>query len=154
MHKFLTQNQWNPLNLSQKKINTTPSRWNIDENLIKFYRTCMEESWRRKWKAVRKWNVIVWKGILPVYRSTMLTACVFRNWRRSTSSETLCARKNLFVNRTVHDPRRSWTEACAVCNFCRPVRKIADSSYELCRACLSAWNDSAPTGQIFMKFEI
>jgi len=24
----------------------------------------MEESWRRKWKVVRKWNVIVWKGIL------------------------------------------------------------------------------------------
>ena len=22
----------------------------------------MEESWRRKWKAVRMWNVIVWKG--------------------------------------------------------------------------------------------
>jgi len=22
----------------------------------------MEESWRRRWKVVRKWNVIVWKG--------------------------------------------------------------------------------------------
>jgi len=27
----------------------------------------MEESWRRKWKAVRKWNVIVWKGILFLF---------------------------------------------------------------------------------------
>jgi len=45
-----------------KKINTTLSRSNIDENLIQFYRTCMEESWRHKWKVVRKWNVIVWKG--------------------------------------------------------------------------------------------
>ena len=27
----------------------------------------MEESWRRKWKVVRKWNVIVWKGILFLF---------------------------------------------------------------------------------------
>ena len=30
-----------------------------------------------------------------------------RNSRHSTSSETLCVRKNLFVNRIVHDTRRS-----------------------------------------------
>ena len=30
-----------------------------------------------------------------------------RNSRHSASSETLCVWKNLFVNRTVHDPRRS-----------------------------------------------
>jgi len=27
----------------------------------------MEESWRRKWKVVRKWNVVVWKGILFLF---------------------------------------------------------------------------------------
>ena len=27
----------------------------------------MKESWRRKWKVVRKWNVIVWKGILFLF---------------------------------------------------------------------------------------
>ena len=30
-----------------------------------------------------------------------------RNSRHNTSSETLCVSKNLFVNRIVHDPRRS-----------------------------------------------
>ena len=29
------------------------------------------------------------------------------NSRHSTSSETLCVTENLFVNRIVHDPRRS-----------------------------------------------
>jgi len=27
----------------------------------------MKESWRHKWKVVRKWNVIVWKGILFLF---------------------------------------------------------------------------------------
>jgi len=98
----------------------------------------MEESWRRKWKVVRKWNVIVWKGILFLFsvswhHSTLLqthwasvslkscpvwfvfvyvlTACVF-----VTQLETQYVirdalySENLFVNRIVRDPRRSWTE--------------------------------------------
>ena len=56
-----------PIKSITKKISTTLSRSNIDENLISFYRTCMEESRRRKWKVVRKWNVIVWKGILFLF---------------------------------------------------------------------------------------
>jgi len=97
-----------------KKINKTLSRSNIDENLIWFYRTCMEESWRRKWKVVRKWNVIVWKGILflfPVswYHSTLLQthwASVslksFPVWFVSVYVLTAC----VFITRdTVHHPR-------------------------------------------------
>jgi len=103
---------------------------------LNFYRTCMEESWRRKWKVVRKWNVIVWKGIIFLFSASwhhstllqthwasvslkrcpvwfvfvyVLTACVsvtrdtVRHPRRFVFG-------NLFVNRIVHDPRRSWTE--------------------------------------------
>ena len=74
----------------------------------------MEESWRRKCKVVRKWNVIVWKGILFLFfclffSPTMLTACVFVT-RDSTSSEKLCVRKICSLNRIVHDPRLSWKE--------------------------------------------
>jgi hypothetical protein len=50
-----------------KRDNRTISRSNINENLIWFYRACMEESWRREWNVVRKWNVIVWKGILFLF---------------------------------------------------------------------------------------
>ena len=36
----------------------------------------------------------------------------------------------------------------------RRVRKIAKSDYKLRHACLSAWNNSAPTGRIFLEFDI
>jgi hypothetical protein len=36
----------------------------------------------------------------------------------------------------------------------RFVRKIAKSDYKFRHVCLSAWNSSAPTGQIFMKFDV
>jgi hypothetical protein len=34
----------------------------------------------------------------------------------------------------------------------RRVRKIAKSDYLLCHVCPSAWNNSAPTGRIFIRF--
>ena len=46
--------------------------------------------------------------ILPAYRSTMLTACVFVT--RDTVRHPRRFVRNLFVNRIVHDPRRSGTE--------------------------------------------
>jgi len=108
VYKFLTQNQWKPLNLSQKKINTTLSRSNTDENLIQLYRTGMEESWRRKWKVVRKWNVIVWKGILFLFSicfSTMLTACVF------ITRDTVHHLRRFVFGKFVRKPNFSWSEA-------------------------------------------
>jgi len=96
----------------------------------------MEESWRRKWKVVRKWNVIVWKGIVFLFsvswhHSTLpqthlasvslkscpvwfvfvyvLTACVFVT-RDTVRHPRRFVFGNLFVNRIVRDPRRSWTE--------------------------------------------
>jgi len=36
----------------------------------------------------------------------------------------------------------------------RGVRKIAKSDRQLCDVCRFAWNNSAPTGWIFMKFGI
>jgi hypothetical protein len=36
----------------------------------------------------------------------------------------------------------------------RRVSKIAKSDYQLRYVCLSAWNISAPTGEILMKFDI
>jgi len=65
----------------------------------------MEESWRRKWKVVRKWNVIVWKGILPAYRSTMLTACVF------VSRDTVRHPRRFVFGKLVRKPNYSWSEA-------------------------------------------
>ena len=40
-----------------------------------------------------------------------------------------------------------------VCSF-RGVRKIAKSDYNLRYVCLSAWNNSAPTVRIFMRYDI
>jgi hypothetical protein len=44
------------------------------------------------------------------------------------------------------------------CIIFRRVRKIAKSDYSLrhvcLSVCLSAWNNSAPTGRIFMEFDI
>ena len=34
------------------------------------------------------------------------------------------------------------------------VRTIAKSDYSICHVCLAAWNNSAPSGWIFMKFDI
>jgi hypothetical protein len=72
----------------------------------------MEESWRRKWKVVRKWNVIVWKGVLflfSVFYFHDVDGLRVRNSRHSTSSETFvfgkfvrkpnCSRSEAFVNR-------------------------------------------------------
>jgi len=39
-------------------------------------------------------------------------------------------------------------------HFFRHIRKTVKSYYELHHVCLSAWNKSAATGQIFMKFDI
>jgi hypothetical protein len=38
--------------------------------------------------------------------------------------------------------------------FIGAFRKIAKRDYDFRRVCLSAWNNSAPTGRIFMKFDI
>jgi len=118
----------------------------------------MEESWRRKWKVVRKGNVIVWKGILFLFsvswhHSTLLQTHFIvnlqahvlpghtissvtaesslskpksvRNSRHITSSETLCVLEKLFVNRIVHDPRRSWTEVWLYsCRNCPVLTKL------------------------------
>jgi hypothetical protein len=42
----------------------------------------------------------------------------------------------------------------AVSVFTRYHKKNSKSGYLLRHACLSAWNNSAPTGRIFMKFDI
>jgi hypothetical protein len=39
-------------------------------------------------------------------------------------------------------------------SFIRHIRKIKESDYQLRRMSLSLWNDSAPTGRIFMKLDI
>ena len=89
----------------------------------------MEGSWWRKWKVVRKWNVIVWKGIffsfflslgstrlcfrptgpdtliLPAYRSTMLTA-----WKFVTRDTVRHPRRFVF-GKFVRKPNCSWSEA-------------------------------------------
>jgi hypothetical protein len=41
--------------------------------------------------------------------------------------------------------------ACQFATF-RHVRKAAKSDYQLRRACSSAWNNSVPTGRIFVEF--
>ena len=67
----------------------------------------MEESWWRKWKVVRKWNII-WKGILflfSVFFSTMLTACVFVT--RHTVRHPRC----FVLGKFVCKPNCSWSEA-------------------------------------------
>jgi len=103
----------------------------------------MEESWRRKWKVVRKWSVIVWKGILFLFlvswhhstllqthwASVSLKSCpvwfvLSTFWLLACSyletqyiiRDALCS-ENLFVNRNVRDPRRSWTEVWLYCNY-------------------------------------
>ena len=68
----------------------------------------MEESWRRKWKVVRKWNVIDWKGILflfSVFFSTMLTACVF------VTRDTVRHPRRFVFGKFVRKPNYSWSEA-------------------------------------------
>ena len=87
------------------KMNTTLSRSNVDENLIQFYRTGTEESWRRKWKVARKWNAIVWKGILPAYHSTMLTACVL------VTRDAVRHPRHLVFGKFVCKPNCSWSKA-------------------------------------------
>ena len=58
----------------------------------------MEESWRRKWKVVRKWNV-------PAYHSTMLTACVF------VTRDTVRHPRRFVFGKFVRKPNCSWSEA-------------------------------------------
>ena len=69
----------------------------------------MEESWRRKWKVVRKWNVIVWKGIVFLFSvfffSTMLTACVF------VTRDTVRHPRRFVFGKFVRKPNCSWSEA-------------------------------------------
>ena len=92
----------------------------------------MEESWRRKWKVVRKWNVIVWKGILFLFsvswhHSTLLqirwasvslkscpvwfvfvcvlTACVF------VTRDTVRHPRRFVFGKFVRKPNCSWSEA-------------------------------------------
>ena len=91
----------------------------------------MEESWRRKWQVVRKWNVIVWKGVLSLFSVSwhhltllqthwasvslkscpvwfvfvyVLTACVFVT--RDTVRHPRCFVFGKFVRK----PNCSWTE--------------------------------------------
>ena len=69
----------------------------------------MEESCRRKWKVVRKWNVIVWKGILFLFFlsffSTMLTACLF------VTRDTVRHLRRFVFGKFVRKPNCSWSEA-------------------------------------------
>ena len=92
----------------------------------------MEESWRRKWKVVRKWNVIVWKAILFLFsvswhQSTLLqthwasvslkscpvwfvftyvlTACVF------VTRDTVRHPRRFVFRKFVRKPNCSWSEA-------------------------------------------
>jgi len=65
----------------------------------------MEESWRRKWNVVRKWNTDT--SSLSLRDVDVLRV---RNSRHSTSSETLCVGKicswtELFMIRGVREPR-------------------------------------------------
>ena len=46
-----------------------------------------------------------------------------------------------------------WVVVLLIVHFKR-VRRIAKSDSQLRHVCLSAWNSSAPTGRIFMKFGI
>ena len=77
----------------------------------------MEKSWRRKWKVVRKWNSSTNTADADTADADTASLSLqdadglrVRNSGHNTSSETLCLRKILFVNRIVHDPRLSWTE--------------------------------------------
>jgi hypothetical protein len=67
----------------------------------------MEESWRRKCKVVRKWNVIVWKGILFFFClfSTKLTVCVF------VTRDTVRHPRRFVFGKFVRKPNCSWSEA-------------------------------------------
>ena len=70
----------------------------------------MEESWRRKWKVVRKWNVIVWKGILFLFSvfffpTTMLAACVF------VTRDTVRHPRRFLFGKFVRKPNCSWSDA-------------------------------------------
>ena len=92
----------------------------------------MEERWRRTWKVVRKWNVIVWKGILFLFavswhHSTLLqthwasvslksfpvwfvfvyvlTACVF------VTRDTIRHPRRFVFGKFVRKPNCSWSEA-------------------------------------------
>jgi hypothetical protein len=75
-----------------------------------------------------------------------VTFCIIKN-RTAVSvkgNEQLQRRTNVGVWR-----RRRW---CAPVS--RSFCKIAKCEYQLCHVCPSAWNSSAPTGQIFVKFDI
>jgi hypothetical protein len=75
----------------------------------------MEESWRRKWKVVREWNVIVWKGILFLFSvswhySTLLqthwASVSLKSWYSQLIAPR-CWRLAVFVIRdTLRLPRR------------------------------------------------
>ena len=68
----------------------------------------MEESWWHKWKVVRKWKVIVWKGILFLFSvsfSTMLTARVF------LTQDTVSHPRRFVFGKFVRKPNCSWSEA-------------------------------------------
>jgi hypothetical protein len=53
---------------------------------------------------------------------------------------------------------RNYSPGCSFISVFKFVRKTAKSGYYLFHICLSvcpvAWNNSAPTGRIFMKFDI
>ena len=92
----------------------------------------MEESWRREWKVVRKWNVTVWKGILFLFSVSwhhltllqthwasvslksfpvwfvfvyVLTACVF------VTQDTVRHPRRFVFGKFVRKPNCSWSEA-------------------------------------------
>jgi len=53
-----------------------------------------------------------------------------------------------------HDSLHQHKEVALCYSVFRPLREIGKSGCSVCRDCLSAWNNSAPSGRIFMKFDI
>jgi len=53
-----------------------------------------------------------------------------------------------------HDSFHQHKEAALCYPVFSPLREISKSGFSVRRACLSAWNNSAPSGRIFMKFDI
>jgi len=126
----------------------------------------MEDSWRRKWKVVRKWNVIVWEGILFLFsvswhHSTLLqaqwasvslkscpvwfvfvyvlTACVF------ITRDTVRHPRSFVFGKFVRKPNCSWSEVWLYIRFhlCTGRTLITEhfSPNMLGQTCeISSWN--------------
>jgi hypothetical protein len=125
---------------------------------------------------MKDWDAVYFSIFLTTYRTVrrdnilyyrrycnLLVTVTRRNVRLYLHSGSTCLEAlELLVRTNIpyfglsihHDGLHKYQQVVFFCPVFRPVRKIAKFDSLVRRVCHSAGNNSAPTGQIFMKFDI